>query len=125
MREIAQTPTEFAGPVADKEVIGIKTTHRLDQQPASYVVQECRRLVLKRRGGGKPLPSPVPGNVLDNSIADASFLVDMLVDKFQYHLPLYHQHQHLGQAGITLSRAATKQHSAGYARKRSPVIRCD
>jgi transposase len=86
-------------------VIGIKTTHRLAQQPASYVVQEYRRPVLKRKGEDKPLPSPAPANVLDKSIADASFLVGMLVDKFQYHLPLYRQHQRLGQAGITLSRA--------------------
>lgn len=103
---IEQTPPELAGPDADQyEVIGIKSTHRLAQQPASYVVQEYRRPVLKRKGEDKPLPSPAPYNVLDKSIADVSFLVGMLVDKFQYHLPLYRQHQRLGQAGITLSRA--------------------
>jgi transposase len=103
---IEQTPPELSGPDADQfEVIGIKTTHRLAQQPASYVVQEYRRPVLKRKGEDKPLPNPAPTNVLDKSIADVSFLVGMLVDKFQYHLPLYRQHQRLGQAGITLSRA--------------------
>jgi transposase len=103
---IEQTPPELTGPDADQyEVIGIKTTHRLAQQPASYVVQEYRRPVLKRKGEDKPRPSPAPANVLDKSIADVSFLVGMLVDKFQFHLPLYRQHQRLGQAGITLSRA--------------------
>ena len=29
----------------------------------------------------------------------------MILDKFQYHLPLYRQHQRLTQAGVTLSRA--------------------
>lgn len=103
---IEQTPSELTGPEADQyEVIGTKTTHRLAQQPASYVVQEYRRPVLKRKGEDKPLPSPAPANVLDKSIADVSFLVGMLVDKFQYHLPLYRQHQRLTQAGVTLSRA--------------------
>ncbi|HAV4451873.1 TPA: IS66-like element ISAba28 family transposase, partial [Acinetobacter baumannii] len=39
------------------------------------------------------------------SVADVSFIVGMLVDKFQYHLPLYRQHQRLVAAGITLSRS--------------------
>ena len=38
-------------------------------------------------------------------MADVSFIVGMLVDKFQYHLPLYRQHQRLAGAGITLSRS--------------------
>ena len=38
-------------------------------------------------------------------MADVSLLSGLLVDKFQYHLPLYRQHQRLQQAGITLSRA--------------------
>ena len=32
--------------------------------------------------------TPAPANVLDNSLADVSFLAGMLVDKFCYHLPL-------------------------------------
>ena len=44
-------------------------------------------------------------NVLEKSVADVSFLVGLLVDKFAYHLPLYRQHQRLSAAGITLSRA--------------------
>lgn len=43
--------------------------------------------------------------MFDNSIADVSVLVGLLVDKFLYHLPLYRQHQRLQHAGITLSRA--------------------
>ena len=32
-------------------------------------------------------------------------LAGLLVDKFQFHLPLYRQHQRIQQAGITLSRS--------------------
>lgn len=46
----------------------------------------------------------MPDQVLDNSIADVSVLVGLLVDKFLYHLPLYRQHQRLEQTGITVAR---------------------
>lgn len=106
VKVIEQTPPELEGPDADQfEVIAIKRCFRLAQQPAGYVVLEYRRPVLKRKGEGKPLPCPAPANVLDKSIADVSLLVGLLLDKFQYHLPLYRQHQRLTQAGITLSRA--------------------
>lgn len=103
---IEHTPPELAGPEADQyEIIGTRTTFRLAQQPASYVVLEYRRPVIKRKGAEQPEPCPAPANVLDRSIADVSLLVGLLVDKFQYHLPLYRQHQRITQAGIQISRA--------------------
>lgn len=103
---IEHTPPELTGPQADQyEIIGTQTTFRLAQQPASYVVLEYRRPVLKRKDTEQPEPCPAPANVLDRSIADVSLLVGLLIDKFQYHLPLYRQHQRITQAGIQLSRA--------------------
>jgi hypothetical protein len=43
--------------------------------------------------------------VFEKSHADVSFLAGLLIDKFQYHLPLYRQHQRLQGAGIDVSRA--------------------
>lgn len=103
---ITLTAPELAGTDADQfEMIGTKSTFRLAQRPASYVVLRYDRPVIKRKNAEKPLPSPAPDNVLDRSLADVSLLVGLLVDKFQYHLPLYRQHQRITQAGITLSRA--------------------
>lgn len=100
------TPAELKRADADQfEIIGKKSTFRLAQRPASYVVLRYDRPVLKHKGHEQPLPSPAPYNVLDKSIADVSLLVGLLVDKFQFHLPLYRQHQRITQAGITLSRA--------------------
>ncbi len=96
---------ELAGSDADQfEVIGTKSTFRLAQRPASYVVLRYNRPVIKRRDAEQPLPSPAPFNVLDRSLADVSLLTGLLVDKFQFHLPLHRQHQRITQAGITLSR---------------------
>lgn len=103
---IDQQPPELSGPEADQyEIIGIKTVYRLAQRPASYVVLQYNRPVLKRKDQEKPESCPAPDNVLERSLADVSLLVGLLVDKFQYHLPLYRQHQRIQNAGVTLSRA--------------------
>ena len=97
---------ELTGPDADQfEVIGVKSLHRLAQRPASFVVLRYDMPVVKRKGSNDMTNTAAPAAVFDQSLADVSFLVGMLVDKFMYHLPLYRQHQRLQQAGITLSRA--------------------
>ncbi|MDG4869011.1 transposase, partial [Guyparkeria sp. 1SP6A2] len=103
---VEHLPPELTGPEADQyEVIGSKTTFRLAQRASSYVVLKCERPVFRRKGSDKPITTPAPFNVLDNSLADVSLLAGLLVDKFQFHLPLYRQHQRIRQAGITVSRS--------------------
>lgn len=81
-----------------------RSSHRLAQHHSAYEVLRFQRPVLKRKDSGAVSTTPAAFNVLDNSIADVSFLVGMLVDKFLYHLPLYRQHQRLTLSGIDLSR---------------------
>lgn len=122
---IQTTPPELTGPDADQyEVIATKTVHRLAQRPASYVVLQYERPVLKRKGQDKPELSPAPANVLDHSIADVSLLVGLLVDKFQYHLPLYRQHQRLSEAGVTLSRATLTNLTKRAIELLRPIVEC-
>ncbi|BBP45639.1 transposase [Thiosulfatimonas sediminis] len=104
---IEQQPPELSGPDADLyDIIAIKTTYRLAQRASSYVVLKFERPVIRRKGcNPKLITTPAPLNVLDNSLADVSLLAGVLVDKFQFHLPLYRQHQRLMQAGITVSRS--------------------
>jgi len=93
----------LTGPEADQfEIIGMKSLHRLAQRPASLVVLRYDQPVVKRKGSLEIITASVPAGVFE--VADVSFLVGMLVDKFMYHLPLYRQHQRLAHAGITLSR---------------------
>jgi len=102
---IQQPCAELDGEDADAyEIIGEKKTCRLAQRPGSYVVLEYLRKVVKRKDTQAIVTTPAPANVLDNSLADVSFLAGMLVDKFVYHLPLYRQHQRLQQSGIQISR---------------------
>src|SRR5690554_1986912 len=104
---IEHLPPELSGPSADQyEIIGTKTIYRLAQRSSSYVVLKLERPVFRLKGGEhKPVTTPAPFNVLDSSLADVSLLAGLLVDKFQFHLPLYRQHQRIQQAGVTLARS--------------------
>jgi transposase len=110
VEEIKVANPEVAGLSEDEyEVVSQKTTYRLAQRPGVYVVLKYVRDVVKLKHDDKEavkLTCPVvPDSVFDKSHADVSFLAGMVIDKFQYHLPLYRLHQRLESAGIKVSRA--------------------
>jgi transposase len=86
------------------EVVGEKVSHRLAQRPGAYVVLKYVRRVIKRRNTQTLHCPPAAVGVIEGSRADVSFIVGVMVDKFQWHLPLYRQHQRLTEAGFKLSR---------------------
>lgn len=88
----------------DYTVIREEVTHRLAQRPASYVVLKYVRKVVKLHSEGVLSTPPAPAAVFERSLADVSFVAGLVVDKFQYHLPLYRQHQRLSAAGVSVSR---------------------
>jgi len=90
---------------SDYQIIDVRKTYRLAQRPASYVVLCYEQPIIKLNQSQEIVSAIMTMNVLEKSVADVSLLVGLLVDKFQYHLPLYRQHQRLSAAGITLSRA--------------------
>src|SRR5258706_13883313 len=91
-------------PGADEDVT-VRTTYKLAQRPASYVVLKYVREVVKKREDGTLSCPPAPASVLGKSFADVSLLAGLLIDKFRYHLPLYRQHQRMEAAGIRLVRS--------------------
>jgi len=91
------------------EVIGEKVTYRLAQRPGAYVILKYVRPVIKRKDTQSLSSPPAPPAVFEKSFADVSLLAGLLIDKFCYYLPLYRQHQRLGQAGIRLSRGTLTQ----------------
>lgn len=52
------------------------------------------------------LKATVPAQVLNRSYMSESFLVDMILDKILYAMPLYRQHQRLEREGIYISRGS-------------------
>jgi transposase len=105
VKTIRLTPDEIEGlDESQYEIIGVEKTYRLAQRPASSVVLCYERPVVKLKQSGSLCRALVPVNVIERSAVEVSFIAGMLVDKFEYHLPLYRQHQRLIHAGITLSR---------------------
>ena len=92
----------------DYEVIDQKITYRLAQRPGVHVILKYVRDVTKKKNpteSERKITCPaLPPAVFEKSHADVSFLAGMLIDKFQYHLPLYRQHLRLKSAGVEVSR---------------------
>ncbi len=75
---------EIEGLAPDQyEVIGEKVSHRLAQQPGSYVVLKYVRPVIKRRDTQTLSCPPAPQGVIEGSRADVSLIAGMLIDKMQ------------------------------------------
>jgi len=98
----------------DYTVVGEKISYRLAQRPGSYVILKYVLPVIKRHTTHTISCPPAPTGILEGSRADVSFIAGLLVDKFEYHLPLYRQHQRLKHHGIRVSRPWLTQlaHSA-------------
>ena len=114
VKEIKIENPEIQGLSEDEyEIIGQKTTHRLAQRPAVYVILKYVRDVVKikdaENGKAKIFTPPAPDTVFEKSHADVSFLAGLLIDKFKYYLPLYRQHQRLESAGINVTRGWLSQ----------------
>ena len=110
VEEIKVANPEAEGLSEDEyEVVSQKTSFRLAQRPGAYVILKYVRDVIKLNPTDNKeakLSCPlVPDSVFEKSHADVSFLAGLLIDKFQYHLPLYRLHQRLESAGIKVSRA--------------------
>lgn len=88
------------------EVIGEEVVHKLAQRPGAYVVLKYVRSKVKIKGSGEVTTALVTpaASVIERSIAEVSFLVGLILDKFLYHLPLYRQHQRLIASGVYLNR---------------------
>lgn len=107
VEESTVLPVEAQGLSPEQYVIiETKVTERLCQRSGSYYVKRTLRPVVKIGASGEVKNAPAPDAVFERSYADVTLLAGIVVDKFQFHLPLYRQHQRLTQAGITLARTS-------------------
>lgn len=105
VQQIRMAVPELDGPEADHyTVIDEHITYRLAQQRSAYIILQYIQPVLKHKSSGVITTKSAPTPVFEKSIADVSFIVGMIIDKFLYHQPLHRQHQKLLINGITLSR---------------------
>jgi len=137
IKEVVLENPEIEGLAEDEyEVIGQKVTHRLAQNPSSYVVIKYVRDVVKIKSRKttdtqkeeqvepKIITLPAPSAVFEKSYADVSFLVCLMIDKFIYHLPLFRQHQRLLANGIKISRSTLTNLVGRCAELLEPIYNC-
>ena len=103
-----------------REVIGEKVTYRLAQRPTGYEVIKYNQRVYRLRESGEVRATVTPPAVLEKCVVDVSLLAGMLIDKFQYHLPLYHQHQRLEAAGLAAAHMSAELPSSKVPTIRDP-----
>ena len=105
VKEIRMAVPELEGPDADQyNIIDEHVTYRLAQRRSSYMVLKYIQPVIKHKLNTVIITTSAPTPVFEKSIADVSFIVGLMIDKFLYHQPLHRQHQKLLMNGITLSR---------------------
>ena len=108
--DIPVTPPEIEGlPEDGYEVISERVHCRVAALDWRHVVIRYRHLKVKIRETGALVGAPARESVFKNSCADVSFIAGMLIDKFQWHQPLYRQHQMLAAGGITVNRGSLSQ----------------
>lgn len=103
--DIDVMPPEIEGLAADEfELISERVCCKLASVPIRHVVLRYHYKKAKIMSSGALVCAPAVEGVFKNSCADVTFVAGMLVDKFAWHLPLYRQHQMLGESGITVNR---------------------
>ena len=91
----------------ERKVIGYETSERLHRIPARYVVR-----VLKREKLACPtceesgvVCAPLPAQIIPKGIGSNELVVDVLIAKYEMHLPLYRQEVQIArESGVELSR---------------------
>lgn len=84
-------------------VIGEDVSEQLEIIPVQYCIIEHIRLKYGCRLCDSVVMAPKPAAPLPKAIAGPSLLTDVILNKYQYHLPLYRQSKIMQSSNITIS----------------------
>ena len=106
------------------EEIGEEVSEELHYIPGRMVVKRHRRKKYACKEGCEEVVkrAPVSFKPLPKSMVSSSVLSDLLVKKYEDHLPLYRQSLIFKRYGIDLSRSTLCKWFLGCAKKLSPVV---
>lgn len=82
------------------QVMGQDVREQLEIIPAKYSVIEHVRMKYRCRQCQTVVMAPQPCSPIPKAIAGGSVIADVLVNKYQYHLPLYRQSKIMASSGI-------------------------
>jgi transposase len=105
--------------------IGDDVTERLDYQPSSLFVNRYVRPKYAcgdcQCDGCGVIQHPTPEGPIERCEADAGLLAYIIVDKFEYHMPLFRQESRFKSHGVQVSRKAMGDWMAGSALALTPL----
>ena len=92
----------------EKQVIGYEASEVLEVEPAKYFVQVTKREKRACKGceeGGVSC-APLPERIIEKGLGSDRVVIDAVINKYSFHLPLYRQSVILErESGLHLSRA--------------------
>lgn len=100
-----------------------QASEQLEVIPAKvYVVQHIRHKYACRKCQDKVVISKMPDQPIDKGKAGPGIVAEVLVSKYQDHLPLYRQSQKFARFGISLSRSTLCEWMMQCANLLSPFV---
>jgi len=89
--------------------IGQDVSEKLDYTPGVFTVEEHIRGKWVCQDCQTLIQAPVPAQIIDKGIPTAGLLAQVVVAKYNDHLPLYRQEHIFGRAGVELPRSTLAQ----------------
>ena len=89
--------------------IGQDVSEKLDYTPGVFTVEQHIRGKWACAQCETLIQAPVPAQIIDKGIPTAGLLAQVLVAKYNDHLPLYRQERIFGRAGVALPRSTLAQ----------------
>jgi len=107
---------------SDMQLVGEESTERLEIIPAKFVVKRFLAKKYVCRCCDRFMVAPVPKSVIPgSSFGSATVLADMVVNKYQFALPLYRQTQMYERAGMPINRTTMANLMIGVADRLTPL----
>jgi transposase len=107
-RRYELTPAERLCPECghERQEIGVETSKQYDYKPAEVFVIEHQRVKYACRCcQGQVVSAAKPPQPIDRGLPGPGLLAQVIVDKYQDHLPLYRSEARFARLGVTLPRS--------------------
>jgi transposase len=106
----------------ERKEIGVETTAQYDYKPAEVFVVEHQRVKYACKCcQGEVVIAPKPAQPIERGLPGPGLLTQIIVDKYQDHIPLYRSEARFARLGLTLPRSTMCDWMAAAAERLTPL----
>jgi transposase len=106
----------------ERQEIGVETTRQYDYKPAEVFVIEHQRVKYACKCcAGEVVTAPKPPQPIERGLPGPGLAAQIVVDKYQDHVPLYRSEARFERLGVTLPRSTTCDWMAALAELLTPL----